>query len=170
MASRRQSPRRRTTWFDTRLGEDIASATEANIQLTPDVSAAAVGLEGYTAVRIVLFMSMYSAIPNSASGEMILDFGIGMASQTAFDIGTTGLPNVETSADFPERGWLLRSNRLIMDSLGITFPPVFVTADLRAMRKLENSVMYLQLKNQTIRGTTFNVRVNGWVRLLCLLP
>ena len=48
--------------------------------------------------------------------------------------------------------------------------PLAVSKDFRSMRKLDRSTMVLIMENAAVEGSTFNVRVNGLVRVLYKLP
>ena len=167
MVNRRRSPRRSTSWFDTKVGQDIANGTSALLDLLPSGE----NLEGFTVTRVIVGITLMAAVPQVVTSEMQLSYGIGVASETAFALGVTALPNAESAGDFPERGWVVRGSFVVADDInGPTPPLVRWNEDLRAQRKVENGMMYLLLKNDTIRGTVFNVRATGWVRTLCLRP
>ena len=164
---RSRGPRRQTTWFDSSWNFDIAVGGNATDELTP----VGENLEGFTAARLILSFTLLPSVPSGATGEMLVTYGIAMVSQDAFDAGAASLPDPISSTSFPVDGWLIRENRVVVDrTASEEIRPTYVTYDLRAQRKLENSLMAFIWKVTTIRGSTFNLRTLGWSRLLCLRP
>ena len=165
MASRRQGPRRQTTWFDQMFNSDVATGLQALQRLTPSGE----NLEGFTAIRLLLTLILHPSTPAAVSGSQRVDFGIGVSSEEAFTLGVNALPNAEVETEFPERGWLLRDSQMVTDEAG-GFLPLRLTYDLRSQRKIENGVLYFIATSTPIEGTTFNVRMLGIARVLCLRP
>ena len=168
MVRQRQTARRSTTWFDTRFNFDVATGSQATLRITPTGD----DLEGFTIARIRATMIWYPSTPLAVSGVQEVSFGIGMASEEAFTAGS--LPDPVTDIDYPERGWIVKDTALVVDELlstgaGIP-PPLRLVYDLRAQRKIDKGMAYWIANNAAIQGSTFNVRMFGLIRLLCLRP
>ena len=160
---------RKTTWFDTEFNFDTASAGQAVKRLTPSsvIGGTVIG-EGLTSVRLLLTLELHPSIPEVVNSEQLVSFGVGLASEEAF--GAQILPDPKTVTDFPPRGWVIRDQALVADRAGDARAVVRLIYDIRAMRKIDNFVMYLIMDNEPIRGTAFTVRMIGLVRVLCKLP
>ena len=167
MATRRQGPKRQTTWFDTNIGLDIAQGTGGLVRLTPIAD----DLEGFTAIWIVGRTTLLPSVPQSTLAETSVAIGFAVCSEEAFVSGLVGTPNPEQSQDFPERGWMYRARYVVIDNgFGVPTNIIVMDNNIRAQRKIDKGVLYLTIHNQTIRGSNFNVRLHGTLRLLCLRP
>ena len=165
MVTRASVPRRKTDWFDNFENLDISSGGQSLQRITPAGFQA-----GLTLTRTLVTLTVYPSVPGAATAEQVVHYGIGLASEDAFGASVVPDPNVEFDA--PPRGWVIRSSILVQQAITpITGSRlVDINLDVRAQRMIDNGVLYLVVNNDPVRGTPFNVRVIGWVRLLCLLP
>ena len=161
-------PRRRA-WADTVLGFTLASGTQSNQDLLADLPAAAT----VTVARILVHLWVLPDVEEGlANGIQALDVGIGVSSSEAFVAGV--VPDPQTQADVPARGWLW-ADRIPMLHGNATGPPAVdrmvapeVKADLGAMRKVDRGVLYMSMTNTAIQGTAAGLFIIGRVRALCL--
>ncbi len=128
-----------------------------------------INTRGNTVTRMIIDLMMVPTVTNAVTGMQKLSIGIGIASQDAFGVGASALPNPATEADEPARGWLYRGHKLINDDTA-QFSIAVVSVDIRAKRKVDNGELYLLMENFTTGGTAFSVTVVGLIRTLMLLP
>ena len=164
MATRVRAPRRGTAWQDSLVNFDIASGAQSVSSLLGDWIPS--DTRGATLVRTILCYSLYPSTPQQGAAEQVLDVGIGVTGQEAF--GASVVPDPNTSGDEPQLGWIYRCRHLIHD---VTVAPVprEINKDIRAMRKINDGELYLVINNGPVRGTAFNVRFIGIIRVLVKL-
>ncbi len=154
-------------WGDVIFEQALTDALQVNNDLLVTLAAS----DTVTVVRIIGHLTV---IPNNLAGAiegaMKIDLGIGVASKEAFDADV--VPDATTAADVPARGWLW-ADRLVCTKQNTSgtmedwhYPEV--RFDVRAMRKIDRGVLYLQMNNNGLAGTGFTVTVVGRVRALCL--
>jgi len=163
-------PRHRV-WGDTIVSLALVDNVPQQIDLN---SAGPVG-DTLTVVRLIGRLTAY---PNDqqaqVTGAMKIDVVIGVASQTAFDLGITGTPNIQAVAEVPPRGWMYRSQMITMKdhATGTTNEHTHVDGlafDVKAARKLDRGRIFIKVESATSNGgTTFDVRLAGVVRALFL--
>jgi len=163
-----RAARRSTTWVDTNWNLSTASGGEELFTLLPGI----VDPDplGWTLTRVLLCYSVFASVPTSATGYQAYDVGIGIASNEAFAVGVTGIPNVGTAADHPERGWVYRCRHVVGDSTVVPLPNIDVFKDIRSQRKLDRGVLYLTSESLALVGTAVTLRFAGLARCLFRLP
>jgi len=158
-------------WGDT-LIENNFTATAQNflVNLLADLSPS----DTVTAMRLIIrFRMVPSNLSDNMSGEVRIDLGIGVAAKEAFDLGTTALPDPSVAEEVPARGWLWRSRMVATGqeeaALGYQiYDSDTLTADVRAMRKVDRGILYLRAKVREANPTDFaSMRLTGIVRVLC---
>ena len=161
--------RRKTVWIDEAFNWDIADGSQANQQLGP---VGTIEGPGWTLVRTIMDLQLAPSSPMQVTGQQVAAYGIGLASQEAFTAGV--LPDPNTESDFPVRGWVFRSRRLVRDVAAGTGviqmlqEPIHI--DIRSARKIDDSVLFAVFENNPVSATAFNVRFIGLMRTLFMLP
>jgi len=163
-------PRERS-WSDSRISVNLAPIVPQQVDLN------LAGPDGNTLTVVRLVGRLY-AFPNDlqaqVTGGMRIEVAIGVASQVAFDLGVTGTPNLEDVSELPIRGWLYRTQMIVIKdhATGTTSEQLHVDTimfDLRAARKLDRGRLYIKFEANTSEGgTTYDVRLGGIVRALIL--
>ncbi len=128
-----------------------------------------------TVNRIIRILQVVVKKTSEVEMMQIIDIGIGVSSLEAFNVGVTGLPDPQTQGDYPPRGWLYVSRRVVQQSLPTGGTPTAMwrqaavfNFDLRAMRKIDKGVLFLVGFSTTVDGAASSVRLIGRVRALCL--
>ena len=114
---------------------------------------------GCTLVRMILGFDLLPAVPLVVSGVMRATVGIGLASDDAF--AAAALPEVDDQTDYPQGGWLFRGSWTVRDEAAISVPFVRVDRDVRAMRKIDRSSVYIRIATSLVEGSAFSVIANG---------
>ncbi len=154
-------------WADNLVDQEQAPALGSdNEDLMPALSQDE--RRGLTIVRLLIDLAVTPSPTNGVVGTQTSLMGIGVASFEAFGAGVVPDSNVET--DRPARGWLWRSSLVILDDADNVVPSMRVQADVRAKRRVDDGVPFLNMVNQDRTGTAFTIRVTGIVRVLYLLP
>ena len=124
--------------------------------------------EGLTVVRTIVSLSMVP--PFAASdGNMQSDIGIGVVSQEGFVSSVVPDPNV--ALDRPPRGWVYRDHRVVVGAASmVTYTALYVMADIRGARKVDNGELVFIQTADDLDGTTFSVRTVGLIRCVFLYP
>jgi len=160
--------RRATTWRDTFISSTIvADAAQTPIALS-DVTVPKLEAND-TVIRVLLMLQFCEAALNTAKAVISMNIGVGVTSQEAFSAGTTAMPDVNITVDKPRLGWLVRGELMVPSSGSDATRPVPVAVyerDIRAMRKVENGVLFLLLRSNTELGTGFSSFARGLVRCL----
>jgi len=160
--------RRETLWVDTLFDETIASGGKAEQTLMP-IGIPDLRYSGVTLLRTILCHDYSYAVHDSGEGTQILDVGIAVSSQEAFN--AAALPDPEVRSDHPQRGWVYRCrHRLIgyaADQAAADVRSVY--RDLRGKRKLYNGQLYVSFTNTAGTGVASSLSVVGIIRSLLLL-
>ena len=153
-------------WIDSLLDSAIASGG----QVIPSLLGALtqINTRGITIERVILDLWIIPSMLAGTNAAQILDVGIGVVTQDAVAAGAVPDPN--TSADRPARGWLYRTRCLIIDSNIEPLPAVRCTGDFRGKRKLDDGELVLVGNNTASQGTPFSVDMIGIVRVGYLMP
>ena len=156
---------RETFWVDNPISFGMTSGGRITVSLftgTPPINT-----RRATIVRFILRLSAYSESVAGAWGINLIDLGIGVVSQEAFNAGAIPDPDAD---ERPARGWMWK-DRLVATQNGVGTPIVVSTwADLHSGRKIYDGELFLIGVNTASLGTTASYRVSGIVRVLLLLP
>ena len=164
------APRRQRRWADKLFSLATASTTGDAIDLSGEFTANETA--GLTVVRMILCYTIRPNNPGAASGNQLVDVGIGLFEAEAFAAGV--LPDVQSEADYPRGGWLYRCRHNVQDDLSgvgtIQWPET--NKDIRSQRRLGGPDVALGflLFNGPGEGTAFSTHMVGIVRTLFLLP
>ena len=96
-------------WSDDLVNFDIQSGQQAQSDLTGSMSST--DRRGTTVIRTIVRLDLIAAIPNVGNGEQAVCLGIGMASKESYSASI--LPDPNTEADRPLRGWSWRDVYLV---------------------------------------------------------
>ncbi len=160
---------RNRAWADVRLAESIGSGSN----VLTDLLGGAPTVDTLTVVRIVGEIRVYITPTSENELDQFIDIGIGVTSSQAF--GTAGAtPDLKTLG-FPPRGWLYKATDHVLQSLPTGGTPTAMWRqdavfkfDLRAMRKIDKGVLFMEIENTAHLGTASTLEVVGFVRSLCL--
>ena len=158
---------RSTRWIDQHVGADITSAGQLNLSLWGSVLQN--DLRGGTLTRVVGNLQMVSATIAGAYGVQEMHIGFGVVSQEALSAGSASLPDPTMNSEFPVRGWVYKTSRLVMQNGTFMNGITSWTFDLHAQRKIDTGEFVIIAKNVSINGTTFTTKLHGTVRTLVLL-
>ena len=157
-----------TLWIDTIMNEDVANGGEALLSLMTGVSVTQTRGDVMTLLRTIVRMDIGAVVHDQGEGDGIVHVGIGVASQEAFAAAT--VPDPEINTDFPQRGWVWRSNyrfqSFAADQAAVDRREIDL--DIRARRKLENGEAYIVIHNISSAGTP-SAKVSGIIRQLWLI-
>ena len=159
----------RTVWIDTRVNEAVVTGTPFAISLMGTAGASQSRFDALTLTRTIIGLDVAAVVHDSGEGSARIALGIGVASEEAFVAGT--LPDPDVDNDHPTRGWVWRAQYRIW-AFAADQPAIFdrrVDLDIRAQRKLENGVAYLNGVNSTQEGAAVGVQVVGFIRTLWLI-
>ena len=160
--------RRQTAWNDELFNVTLGAGLGDEFLIFQD--SADSEKRGCTMGRTIIGFDILPADPGVGSGSQRVSLGIALASDDAFAAGALADP--ETQSDYPVGGWLWRWSGVVRDeTLGVG-PMVYprLDLDLRAMRKLDRTSVYMALKNDNLEGTAFTIRLAGLIRILYKLP
>ena len=160
--------RRRRAWHDLEFATTIANGTQVFSDLLQNLPATE--QMGCTITRIITRLSYSPVVTIGADGAQVISVGICIVSEESFNASV--LPDPDVNADDPVTGWLLKTQRpvRVMLSPDDVLHGV-IHEDLRAQRKMGNRAKLVIITNSTAdEATSFDVRVVGIVRTLCLLP
>ena len=156
---------RHSYWVDTLVDMNIASGSRAMIRLG---SLDLVFLDSRTAtvIRTIVDLWLVSATVAGAWGASEDWYGVGVTPSQAFNAGVANVADPFIQDEHPTHGWLLKS--MCVSSQNGTGTPVAVHchADIRAMRKVENGVVFLTVAYEPMVGMAFPLEVRGLIRLL----
>ncbi len=163
-------PRHRS-WSDTRVTIALVNTIPQQI----DLNLAGPAGETLTVVRLIGRLTCFANDQSAqVTGAMAIEVAIGVSGRTAFDLGTTGTPNLTAMGEVPPRGWLYRQQMVTWKdhATGTTseqFKGDTLAFDVRAARKLDRGALYVKFDSNTSNGgTTFDVRMTGIIRALFL--
>ena len=160
--------RRRRLWETLGHAATIANGAQTFVDLLqniPDTEQM-----GLTVTRLLFDMWFTPDVGTGADGAQMVDVGIGLVSEEAFNAGI--LPDPNQNADQPVTGWLFKARTVVQ----VMVSPDAVLGghmqvDLRAQRKMgQRAKLVLIMNNTAVVSTSFNVRNTGMTRVLCLLP
>ena len=159
--------RRPTVWVDTILNDTIDTGI-----FKDDLTAALPATEQQTVTRIVGDIHIGpSSITANITFEQVIDIGIGVASQPAFDAASgVGLPDPRVVAESPARDWLWVTRVLVHKErpAGTTLQLhlVDIHLDLRAARKIDKGVLFLIAVKTVVSGAASDLLLQGRLRAL----
>ncbi len=159
----------RTIWIDTLLSDDIAASGQLVKSLMSGVSSVQTRFDSMTLLRTIVGLDLAYTVHDAGEGSGVLDIGIGVTTQEAFNASVVPDPNVET--DFPTRGWIYRSRYRVF-GFAADQPAVYsarVDKDIRSRRKLDNGECYIVANWSIIEGASATVKVLGLLRQLWLV-
>jgi len=156
---------RTAQWVDTLVDFSVVSAGQGSASLMGGMTI--IQSRGLTATRVILALNLIP--PTSVSdGYQNVDFGIGVVAQEAF--GSNILPDSDEATNRSPRGWLYRSQRVVAGAASmVSHAPVFVGADVRGKRKVDDGELLFIVDSNPIDGTAFTVQCVGLVRVVFLL-
>ncbi len=167
-------PRRRLAWSDV-LYTDLSLAAAGFVITNLLTASGTVDLDTLTVTRIIISVDVVSIETNESEYTQLVDFGIGVCSVEAFNIGVTALPDPNMVADYPPRGWLFVDRRAAQQSLptggtptGIYRQNIRFAEDLRAQRKIDRGVLFAIWRNTTVGLSASSLTLNGRIRVLCM--
>ena len=162
----------KTLWIDTLLDEQVASGGLDLTSLMTGVTEIDTRMAGLTLLRTIIGLHVAHLIHDSGEGSQRVNLGIGVASQPAFALGTSGVPDPSANgAAGPPRGWVWRAS-YVTYGFAADQAAVFdnrVDRDIRSRRKLDNGECYMIISNAADQGSTGTIAVIGLVRQLWLL-
>ena len=163
-------PHRPRAWADLLFNIGILNNTNmVPLDILFDLGASRLSV--ITVVRLVAQFAVVGELPlQVATGTSRIDVGIGVATVEGFDGGATTTPQPDVSTEYPIRGWLYATTKVVFNTNNSgslsAFPQWEV--DMRAMRKIDKGILYLAAANNNADGDAINVRLIGRVRALCL--
>ena len=162
---------RRRSWADFFLQLTLADG----VPQCKDLLTQAPDLDTITVARLIAGLTVSpESFTAQVDGRMIIDIGVGVASQEAFAVaGCLGLPIVSAGADSPPRGWLYRGQISCekVHSTGTTYEIMKrgqVNFDIGAMRKVDKGVLFFIAEANVLGGSAYNVVLTGLVRSMIL--
>ncbi len=161
----------RTIWIDTSLNQSSTPASTNRLTLLAQPTATESRLAGLTLLRTIIRLDLAPIVMDAGEGSARMDLGIGVASQEAVTLGSTGLPDPADPEAFPPRGWVWRSRYRVWQTAADRAVVVWreIDLDLRARRKLDNGEPYIIFSNTAQEGAAVSVQLVGWIRQLWLL-
>ena len=159
---------RRTVWNDTILNFVIADGVRSLLTLSGDFTIADTG--GVTLVRTIYDMYANHQVTGGGNSLAQLSMGIGIASQEAFALGTSAVPDPDVAGDHPIQDWVVRRLGMVVEDNTNMAVPLHLMGDIRAQRKIEGAEVFIYTTQAFVVGAGFNVHVLGLVRCLYLLP
>jgi len=159
----------RTFWRDETIDVDIVTgAIHQAVQLLDGIGVGTGRREDQlTIVRTIIGLNLWHV--RDSIGDQLLSIGIGVASQQGF-AAIDGEADPGEESQFPIKGWTYRGQYVVIGQTTDATAYTRIDKDIRAMRKLENGIYYLGLRNDNLTPTAFNVRVTGLIRMLVGVP
>jgi len=154
-------------WADTVFANTI-TPTQLNSDLLLSVQQA----DTITAVRIVGHLK-FVADEDPTAGLTLQSLSMGIQVVTGEALIANAVPDPNTSADTPARGWLWRdrlaewtdfTNNLYQGAF--FFPEV--QFDVRSMRKVDRGKLIFTLNKIVTLGVAHDMQMIGIIRVLCL--
>ena len=155
---------RPTAWHDTIVSQFLGgggSQLIKTLQGTMDET----DLKGATMTRTLVRLNLTFSATTPVDSVQRLSFGVGVGSREA--VLASIVPDPETDAEEPTRGWVWRDAVAVVQDNIVLHPSVRVVADVRSGRKLEGGLPYLVVTNEDVSGTSDSVQVHGLIRVLC---
>ena len=162
--------RRLTDWQDTDVNVTLADGGTDLVSLNGALSV--VETRGATVTRLLIALNMFEAALNQGKAVQRVYWGIGVAAQEAFVLGTTAIPDPNVPTDKPRLDWLAKGMIIVASGSTATDRPVPIYTrelDIRSSRKIENGELYLTFNNDNLLGFAFAVEVIGLVRALFIM-
>ena len=160
--------RRRRRWHDLNFAATLGNGTQTFTDLLQNLPATE--QHGCTITRIILRMTYSPVVTIGSDGAQQIAVGIGLVSEEAFNASI--FPDPSQNADDPITGWMFKTVRAVrvMLSPDDVLHGV-IHEDIRAQRKMGyNTKLLILTENSADEATSFDVRIQGIVRTLCLLP
>ncbi len=159
---------RQSIWTDTILDVDIPTSSFNLASLMGNLIPTDTR-GGFTLIRTLICLDIAPLIPGVVSGIQQVSIGIGVASQEAF--AAFIVPDADTPADYPARGWVYRCVRGLWDSseVGVGTQAILLKEDIRTKRKVDDGEAWMEIRSSSVQGVTFTVHVSGIVRCLFLM-
>ena len=157
---------RRRQWIDTLQGTTLASGNTLLQFLLVSLEDPE-ETKGMTLIRLIISLDVRPTVPGGAAGIQRLSMGAGIVGADA--IGTTAsVADSGQAGEHPPSGWMWRDARSVqVGSEAVTL--LWVSADMRAQRKLLYGVPFFRIDSDPVSGTPFSVRVDGIIRALYLM-
>jgi len=149
-----------TFWRDRIINQVVVDGAHARVVLLDQSDRQ----EQLTVIRAIFGLTLWHV--RDAIGEQNVSIGLGLASAEGSAIaGGAGVANAAVETDFPLRGWMFRSQYLLSGQV-VDQHSVRIEKDIRAMRKMENGVLYLSINSANLLASAFDVHVTGIMRFL----
>ncbi len=158
-----------TLWIDSHLNVTTVSGDKKENSLMTGFSPGDTRLARMTLLRTIIGLDVAYTVHDSGEGSQLMSMGIGIATNEAFTAGSLPLPNLATS--FPRLPWIWRAQYRIF-GFAADQPTIFtrrIDLDIRAKRKLENGIAFINWLNLAKEGVASAVEVTGIIRLLWLV-
>jgi len=169
MSQRNRGPRRSTRWFDdTITTTHITGGTTLGAPLLNDLPAG--DRAGLTVIRTMVSLHVTVAAQPGAFGTSMILMAEGTIADEAF--ASAALPDLNDDADYPMRGYIWKTSRLVPFN-NITEAPAVADfiLDIRSMRKLEQATdLVLYIANFAISGAGATMSISGLIRTLVKNP
>jgi len=157
-------------WADLIWSAEIADGGNmAPLNVLADLGASP--LDTITVTRLVGDIYVVPTLPIIALDySQRIDVGIGVATESAFDIGVTAVPQPDISTEYPARGWLYVVTMWLFKINSTTHDDMYAHAhfDIRTMRKVDKGILYVAAGNNPVQVGGEEIRVGGRIRALCL--
>jgi len=156
---------RRTFWIDNLI--ELSVGTGSGTQQSLLSGTPPINVRGSTVVRVIYRLGLVSSTVGVADGALLVDIGVGIASQEAFT--AVVLPDPD-SDERPVGGWMFRDRCLVSYGSDMGNPITWCKEDIHAGKKLTDGEVFMRVQNKAVVGATSTVEIVGLVRLLLLLP
>ena len=155
--------RRRGFWVDTIVSQNPIANNTVDLE---DLLATPSQFDkfGLTLVHTILGLTVYANIPSVATGVQAVDLSIFLIEQDAE--AASARPDTSFPDDQPGRGWIYKERFLLQNHTtpALVWPGVRVERRLRGKRKIDDMELMFRSGNFNVRGTPFDVNVDGFVR------
>ena len=158
-----------TLWIDSHLALTVGSGGTNNASLMTGFTAVDTRLQRMTLMRTLIGLDVAYTVHDSGEGSQKVSLGIAMADQDAFAAGT--LPDPAVATEFPRLPWVWRNQYRIF-GFAADQPTIFtrrLDLDIRSRRKLDNGIMFINMRNAVQEGVASAVEVTGIIRQLWLV-
>lgn len=161
----------KTLWVDQNINEQVSSSGNNLETLMPQADDVLTRFTGLTLLRTIIGLDVAHLIHDSGEGSQRVFMAIGIATQEAFTLGFTALPEPANVEQFPTRGWIWKH---VCRTYGFAAdqPAVFnrrVDLDLRSQRRIQNGELMFIANNNPEEGVATTVLVSGLIRTLFLV-
>ncbi len=161
-------PRAETVWFDT-LHDNTVGGASGRLNLTLLTALSTIGQRSaqFTLLRTIICHDYSYAIHDSGEGSQILDVGIQVVNQEAFNANV--VPDPDDDEEHPIKGWVYRC-RHKLHGFAADQPEVDVRSvyrDIRSKRRIDNGELIISFVNSADSGAVSSVQIVGITR--CLL-